>query len=139
MALDFSSLTDRATCDAATAEIEFELNTFNAREVVGDVADQRATRTKTSTAAQLAKVNSKIASADILLATAGIDAELLETTTDERAALLVQQTRLIKRNRLATGLARFLADVDAAQVEAQVATLTAIKDGIAAHRATLPA
>ena len=137
MALAFSSLTDRAACDAATAELEFELKTFTARDVVGEVADERASRTQSSTASQLAKVNAQIASKDILLATPGLDAELLETTTDERAALLVRRTALTRRNRLASGLARFLADVDAEQVNSQIATLTAAKDGVATHRATL--
>lgn len=74
-----------------------------------------------------------------MLATAGIDDETREATTDERAALLVQRTRLTKRNRLATGLTRFLSDVDAEQVANQVTTLTAAKDGVAAHKSTLTA
>ncbi|GAB3869976.1 hypothetical protein GCM10028824_17920 [Hymenobacter segetis] len=137
MALDYSSLTDRALCDAATAEVEFELKTFTTRDAVGELADDRATRAKSDTTSQLAKVNAKIASADAVLAAPGIDAELLETTTDERAALVVQQTRLTKRNRLSSGLTRFLADVDAEQVSTQIATLNTVKAGIATHRATL--
>lgn len=139
MALDYSSLTDRAMCDAATAEIDFELLTFTTREVVGTLADTRTERSKNSTSAQLAAVNSKIAAADILLATAGIDPDLLEKTTDDRAALLVRRTTLTKRGRNAAGLDHFLSDVDAEQVDTQVATLTTIKSGIVAHRATLPA
>ncbi|AMR27014.1 hypothetical protein A0257_07760 [Hymenobacter psoromatis] len=73
-----------------------------------------------------------------MLAAPGIDAGLTETT-DELAALQVQRTRLAKRGRLSTGVTRFLAVVDSEQVAQQVATLTTVKAGIAAHRATLPA
>ncbi|GAB3590689.1 hypothetical protein [Hymenobacter daeguensis] len=139
MALDYSSLTDRAMCDAATAEIEFELKTYTTRQAQGELTDTRSERTATTTTAQLAKVNAQIATQDILLATAGLDADTLEAATDERAALLVRRTALTKRNRLASGLDRFLADVDGEQMEAQVATLNTAKAGIAAHRATLPA
>lgn len=139
MALDYSSLTDRAICDAAIAELEFELKTYTARDLVSEVTDARANRTQSSTAAQLAKVNSQIAQKDLLLATPGLDPDTFETTTDERAALLVRRTALTKRNRLASGLDRFLANVDAEQVNSQIATLTTAKDGVAARRATLPA
>ncbi|GAA4028976.1 hypothetical protein GCM10022409_11360 [Hymenobacter glaciei] len=137
--MDYSSLTDRAMCDAATAEIEFELKTYTTRVAQGELTDTRSERTATSTTAQLAKVNAQIGTQDILLATPGLDAETLQAATDERAALLVRRTALTKRNRLASGLDRFLADVDAEQVTAQVATLTAVKEGIATRRAALPA
>ena len=137
--MDYSSLTDRALCDAATAEIEFALKTFTTREAVGELADTRSERSKNSTAAQLAKVNARIGTQDVLLATSGLDADSLQEATDERADLLVQRTKLTKRNRLVTGLALFMADVDAEQVDAQVTTLNTIKAGIATHRATLTA
>ena len=92
-----------------------------------------------STATRLAAVNAKITAADILLATAGIDPGLIEKTTDERAALLVQRTTLTKRARNADGLNSFLGEVEDEQVDTQVAALTAIKNGIVTHRATLSA
>lgn len=137
--MDYSSLTDWALCDAATAEIEFALKTFITREAVGELADTRSERSKTSTAAQLAKVNARIGTQDILLASSGIDAETQQEATDERADLLVQRTKLIKRNRLVSGLALFMADVAAEQVDAQVATLNTVKAGIVTHRTTLTA
>lgn len=139
MPVDYVLLTDRALCDAATAEIEFELKTYATREAVGELADTRTERSRNSTTAQLAVVNSKITAADVLLATAGIDPALLEKTTDDRAALLVRRTTLTKRGRSADGLNHFLSEVDAEQVDSQVATLTTVKAGIATHRATLPA
>ncbi|SHK39998.1 hypothetical protein [Hymenobacter psychrotolerans] len=139
MNLKYDTLTTRAECDAALAEVEFELKTYLTRDATGELADERADRTQASTSSQLARVEARIASSEAVLATAGIDDETRETTTDELAALRVQRTRLAKRQRQATGLARFLAAVDAEQVAQQVATLSSVKDGIAAHRATLAA
>ena len=137
MPIDYALLTDRAMCDKATAEVDFKLLTYTTHDAVGVLADTRADRSQSSTSAQLTVVNSKIAAADILLATAGIDPGLLEKTTDDRAALLVRRTTLSKRGRNADGLDHFLSEVDAEQVDAQVAALTTIKAGIVAHRATL--
>ena len=137
MAADYSLLTNWAMCDQATAEIEFELKTFTTREAQGELADTRSTRTATTTTAELAKVNSLIGSKDVLLATTGLDADTIQQATDERAALLVRRTSLTKRGRLASGLDRFLTDVDAEQVANQVATLTTVKAGVATRRATL--
>lgn len=38
-----------------------------------------------------------------------------------------------------TGAAAYLADVDADQINARIATLTAVQTAVTAHRATLPA
>jgi len=139
MPVDYSILTDRAQCDAATIEVDFELRVFTARDLNLDLADERADRSKSSTTAQLAKVNSQIASADAVLATAGIDEETREASTDERAALLVLRTRLQKRARQALGTNRFLDNVDTEQIAIQVALLTTVKAGIAQRRTELPA
>lgn len=116
-------LTTWSECDFAEAELVFELKIFATLDANIDLADERADRSHTSTGAQLAKGNAKIASAD---------ADTFETSTDERAALT-------KRNRLSTGVTRFLAATDAEQVVGQLATLTAVRTGIASHRATLNA
>ncbi|MDQ2770819.1 MAG: hypothetical protein M3Y54_09995 [Bacteroidota bacterium] len=137
MLIDYDLLTDHAMCDKATEEVDFKLLTYSTHDAVGVLTDTRANRSQSSTAAQLSVVNSKIAAADILLATAGIEPGLLEKTTDERAALLVRRTTLSKRGRNADGLDHFLSEVDAEQVDTQVAALTTIKAGIATHRATL--
>ena len=137
MTVDYALLTDRAMCDAATAEIDFELKTFTTREAQGGLTDTRSTRTATTTTAELAKTNSLIASKDVLLATPGLDAVTLQDAADERAALLVHRTALTKRGRLTSGLDRFLTEVNGAQIDTQVTTLTTIKAGIATHRATL--
>lgn len=137
--LDYTILTDRAQCDQATEEIDFELKAFSARDLNADVADDRADRSKTTTTIQLAKVNGEIASLDYRLAQPGLDATVLTDLGDEREAFVVQRKKLMKRNAQVTGVERFLAAVDVEQIAQQVATLTQVKAGIAAHRATLPA
>ena len=139
MALDYATLTTRAECAQAIAEIDFELKAFAARDLNADVADDRADRSKTTTAAQLSKVNGEIAALDYRLAQPGLDADVAADLSDEREAYVVQRKRLEKRNRQVTGVDRFLADVDVEQIAQQVATLTGVKAGIAAHRATLTA
>ncbi|WP_210519871.1 hypothetical protein [Hymenobacter terricola] len=139
MAVNYASLTDWATCDTATAEIDFKLQVYTTHEVVDQLADKRSQRSKTSTSSELAAVNSKITAADILLATAGIEPGLVEKTTDERAALLVRRTTLTKRGRSTTGLDEFMGEVEGEQADTQVTALTTIKNGIVAHRATLTA
>ncbi|WP_400193185.1 hypothetical protein [Hymenobacter sp. B81] len=134
----YSALTDHGLCDKATAEIDFVLLTHSARDVNSDLADQRTERSQTSTARQLAEVDGKIARVDKLLEMPDLDPQILEDYTDERAALLVQRKKLVKRARQAAGLNEFMADVEDEQTAANVALLTAIKAGIAAHRATLP-
>jgi hypothetical protein len=139
MSVNYASLTTFALCDAATAEIDFKLQVYTTHDAVDQLADKRSERSKTSTSSELAAVNSKITAADILLATAGIDPVLVEKTTDERAGLLVRRTTLTKRGRSTIGFDQFLGEVEDEQTDAQVATLTTIKAGIATHRATLTA
>ncbi|WP_046245332.1 hypothetical protein [Hymenobacter terrenus] len=137
--MDYSSPTTWAECDEAKEELDFELKTFTVRDASLDLAFERADRSKASTSSELAKVDSKIASNTALLGVASIDAQTREEATDELAALQVRRTTLTKRKRLTTGVVRFLGEVDAEQIASQVATLTAIRDGIAPHRATLSA
>ncbi|GAA4365253.1 hypothetical protein GCM10023185_35410 [Hymenobacter saemangeumensis] len=135
--IDYALLTTRAECDTATTELDFELLTYTTRDANLDLADMRADRSLSSTAGQLALLDGRISAAQNLLAAPGIDAALLEKTTDDLALMRAQRTKLAKRNRLSTGTTRFLASVDAQQISDQVATLTAAKAGVAAHRATL--
>ena len=136
--INYSLLTSRAECDAATTELDFELKTFSARDLNLDVADDRGERAQASGTAQLAALDGKISAAQSLLAAPGIAPDLHDATTDDLALLQAQRTKLAKRTRQQAGVARFLAAVDAQQVADQVATLTAAKAGVATRRAALP-
>lgn len=139
MAIDYSFLTDRAMCDAATAEIDFKLLVYTTHDAVDNLATQRSERSSSSTASKLAAVNAKITAADILLSTAGIEPSIIKENTNKRAALLVQRTTLTERGHSTEGLKRFMDDVEDEQADTQVVALNTIKAGIAAHRDALAA
>ncbi|MCB2376537.1 hypothetical protein LGH70_03025 [Hymenobacter sp. BT635] len=83
MPLVYSSLTDRALCDAATDEIDFELLTYSARDVNSDLDDKRAERLQNSATAQLATVEARLASAEAILALPSITADEREKHENE--------------------------------------------------------
>ncbi|TGE27453.1 hypothetical protein [Hymenobacter metallicola] len=139
MPLVYSSLTDRALCDAATAEIDFELLTYSARDVNSDLDDKRAERLQSSATAQLATVEARLASAEAILALPSLTADEREKKENELSSLKIQRKKLQKRLLQVSGLAEFLTDVDIAQNDQQVALLNDIKAGIAQHRTTLSA
>ncbi|PJJ58946.1 hypothetical protein [Hymenobacter chitinivorans] len=126
-------------CDEATAEIDFQIKTYTTQEAQSELTDTCAKWTATRKAAKLVKMNARIASQDILLATPGLDAATLQEATNERAALLVQRTGLSKTKSLASGVTRFFIGVDTELMAQQVAKLTTVKQGIAVHRDTLSA
>ena len=69
---DYSLLTTWAECDAATADVTFELKTFSYRDSGLDLAGERASRSQASGAAALAKKDSEILVAQGLAALAGL-------------------------------------------------------------------
>ncbi|MFD2787302.1 hypothetical protein [Hymenobacter rubripertinctus] len=136
---DYALLTTRAECDAATADVTFELKTFSYRDTGLDIADERASRSQISGAAALAKKDGEILIAQGQAALAGLSAEQQQDANDALELLQAQRKKIMKGNRTSAGTDRFLSTVDAAQVQSQVDVLTAVLSGIAAHRATLPA
>ena len=136
---DYSFLTTWAECDAAKADVEFELKTFSYRDTGLDLAGERASRSQTSGAAALAKKDSDILAAQNQAAVAGLTPQQKQDADDEVELLQAQRKKIVKANRVSAGTDRFLATVDAAQVQGQVDVLTAALAGIAARRATLPA
>ncbi|MBT9392347.1 hypothetical protein KLP40_04155 [Hymenobacter sp. NST-14] len=136
---DYALLTTRAECDAATADVTFELKTFSHRDAGLDIADERASRSQASGAAALAKKDAEILVAQGQAAVPGLTPEQQQDANDALELLQAQRKKIMKSNRTSAGTARFLSTVDAAQVQGQVEVLTAVLAGIAAHRATLPA
>lgn len=136
---DYQLLTTWAQCDAATADVTFELKTFSVRDANLALSDDRAGRSQSAGAAALAKKDADILSAQNMLARPGITQQ--QDEADALELLVAQRKQLVKRNRTTVGTAPFLADVDAVQVQGQgqVDVLTAVLTGIAAHRATLTA
>ena len=134
---DYSFLTTRAECDAATADVEFELKTFSYRDTGLEITDERASRSQAAGAAALAKKDGEILTAQGEAALAGLTALQQQDAADKVELLQAQRKQIMKANRTSAGTARFLGTVDAAQVQGQVDVLTTVLAGITAHRPTL--
>jgi hypothetical protein len=136
---DYSFLTNWAECDAAKTDVEFELKTFSYRDTGLDLAGERASRSQTAGAAALAKKDGEILVAQGQAAVAGLTAQQQEDADDAVELLQAQRKKIVKSNRVSAGTARFLATVDAAQVQGQVDVLADALKGIDDRRAKLPA
>ncbi|UOQ52294.1 hypothetical protein [Hymenobacter cellulosivorans] len=136
---DYSLLTTWAQCDAATADVTFELKTFTHADSGLDLADDRAARSQASAAAALAKKDKEIAAAERDAAAPGLTPEEQEDADDALDLLRLQRKKIVKNNRANVGTERFLGSVDAGQVQTQVDYLNTVLAGIAAHRDTLSA
>ena len=139
MTPDYSLLTTWAECDAATADVTFELKTFNYRDTGLDIAGERATRSQASGAAALAKKDGEIVTAQAQAALPGLTPQQQQDADDEVELLQAQRKKIMKGNRTSAGTARFLGTVDGAQVQGQVDVLTAALAGITTRRAQLSA
>ncbi len=136
---NYALLTTWAECDAATADVAFELKTYSHRDTGLDIADERATRSKASGEAALAKKDREILIAQGEAAVAGLTPQQKQDADDAVELLEAERKKIMKANRVSAGTARFLGSVDGGQVQAQVDFLTAVLAGIAAHRLTLSA
>ncbi len=137
MALDFSKLPTFAACDKALKALRIERKSFQYRDLGIELADDRGEVQETDTTRLLNRVNSKISSANILIATPGLDPEEVTEAQDELAALLVRRTALLKRGSGEEDGSGFLTDVDGEQADQQVSYLTTVIDRVIVHRATL--
>ena len=134
---DYSFLTNWAQCDAAKADVEFELKTFSYRDTGLEITDERASRSQASGVAALAKKDGEILTAQGQAALPGLTAQQKQDADDAVELLQAQRKRIVKDNRVSAGTARFLGTVDAAQVQGQVDVLTAALAGITTRRAVL--
>ena len=134
---DYSFLTNWAECDAAAADVAFELKTYTHRDVGLEITDERASRSQADGVAALAKKDHDILIAQGEAAVAGLTPQQKQDADDNVELLQAQRKKIMKANRVSVGTDRFLGTVDAAQVDAQVETLTKVLEGIAARRANL--
>ncbi|GAB3832716.1 hypothetical protein [Hymenobacter jeollabukensis] len=139
MTPDYALLTTWADCDAALKDVNYELKTFSYRDNGLDLADDRATRSQEAGAAALARKDAEILRAQGEAGLAGLSAQEQLDADDKVELLQAQRKKIVRDNRASTGNARFQASLDAVQVQGQVDILTAARDGIIAHRATLTA
>jgi len=132
-------LATRADCDTALASLTKEKAAYDRRDYNQTYADTAATDRAGTIATQLAKAIADVAHYTTEVARAGItDAEL---RTAKRALIAARGRRdnLELSGETTSGPLAYLADVDADQVDAQLATLEAAMQAVGARKAALPA
>lgn len=139
MALDLTLLTTKAECDDALADLQAELEGYQHRTANLDYASQQAGRTLDDVTARLAGVQAEIDSYTAMLNVPGLSAALRKQTESKLRRATDRKDNLAERSSARTGTAAFLAAVDAEQVAAQVATLTAAQQAVTTRKAALPA
>ena len=139
MPLDLSLLTTRAECDEVLDDLAAELDGYQQRTSSLEYADRRTTRSQAETTAQLAGINAEIAAHTAILASPDITASLRKQSETKLRRANDRRDNLTDTGSARSGSARFLAEVDAEQVTAQVAVLTNAQSQVTTHKATLPA
>ena len=139
MAFDLTLLTTKAECDEALTDLQTELEAYQHRTVNLDYTDRQAGRTLDDVTARLAGVQAEIDSYTAMLNTPNVPAALKKQTESKLRRATDRKDNLAERGQARTGAAAFLANVDAEQVAAQVATLTSAQTAVADHKGTLPA
>lgn len=139
MPFDLTVLTNRAECDEALDDLAAELDNYQTRNVVLDHADRQSGRVKQSVDGQLIGVNAKIDSYTATLGQANLPAKMRKQTESLLLTANYQKAKLTERAGGSTGSGALLAEVDAAQVDAQVGVLTDAIAQVTARKAALPA
>ncbi|UYZ63951.1 hypothetical protein [Hymenobacter weizhouensis] len=137
MALELSTLTTRAECDEALVDLQAELDGYEQRTSNLEFSDRQAQRTQADVAGQLAGVEAEIAAHTAILAQTNLTPALRRQSEGKLRRANDRRDNLNDRGSARSGAARFLADVDAEQVAAQVTVLTNAISQVTAHRATL--
>ncbi|WP_046243370.1 hypothetical protein [Hymenobacter terrenus] len=136
---DVNLLKTRSQCVAAKSALLAEVDGYQNRDQNLDYQDRVADRSETSVAARLATATSQLAYATQELARPDLsDADRKRYKAQEMTTRHLKE-RLENRAEEEGGTNAFLADVDADQVDAQVAVLTTAIAAVQAHHDGLPA
>ncbi len=139
MPASLTTLTTRAQCDEALASLAAEVRTYQHRNTNLAFADETATLNQADTATQLAGATASVTFFTDSLARPNLPTAEKKRLESQLLTARYRFDRLTAQSGTQTGSAAYLADVDADQVAAQVAVLTAAQAAVTAHRATLPA
>ena len=139
MAFDVTLLKTRAQCLAAKASLEAELDSYSNRDTNLDFHDRQAVRSETSVASRLATATSQLAYATQELARPDLSDADLKRYKAQQMTARHQKERLESQAEEEGGTSAFLADVDADQVDGQVAILTSAIAAAQTRHDALPA
>ena len=139
MSLDLSELTNRPQCDEVLSSLEAELAGYQIRDNNQGHAETRSAHTDATKAKRLADVQSDIDLYEYNLAKPGLSDDRREEYASKLRRAIDKRDNLNDRSGGQKPTQRVLAAVDAQQVDAQVAVLTAAIQQVRAHRDTLSA
>jgi len=139
MPADVSLLTTRAECDLALASLTKEKAAYARRDYNQTYSDTAATDRATTIAAQLAQATDAVAHYTAEVARPGLDENALRTAKRALIAARGRRDNLELSGETTSGPLAYLADVDADQVDAQLATLEAAIQAVGTRKAALPA
>jgi hypothetical protein len=139
MPADVSLLATRTDCDLALASLTKEKAAYARRDYNQTYSDAAATDRATTIAAQLAKATDDVAHYTAEAARPGLDENALRTAKRALIAARSRRDNLELSGETTSGPTAYLADVDADQVDAQLATLEAAIQAVGTRKAALPA
>ncbi|GAA4041660.1 hypothetical protein GCM10022409_29590 [Hymenobacter glaciei] len=139
MAASLATLTTRAECDEALKGLAAELATYQHHDYNTTYADGLAETRATTTAARLAKATDDVAHYTAEAARTGLTPVELRRAQGALITATAQRDRLALATTALTGAPAYLSDVDADQIDSQIAVLTAAQTAVTAHRPTLTA
>ena len=139
MAANVNLLQTQAQCDEALDSLNREKRMYERRDYNQAYTDTEAADRATTTAAQLSKAEDDVTRYTTDVARTGLSASEMRTAQRALINATARRDRLRLTSEAVTGAAAYLADVDADQVDAQLATLQTAIAEVTAHRATVPA
>lgn len=139
MAYDVNTLTTRAQCLEAKASLEAELDGYQNRDQNLAYQDRREGRAGASYASRLATATDRVSYLTDQLNRPDLAAADRRSYQDQLLTANYQRARLENRAADSGGAAAFLAEVDADQIDAQVALLTGALTAVQARHDALPA
>lgn len=139
MAADTNLLTTKAECDSTLASLTKEKGAYEHRDYNQSYADTQATDRATTLTAQLAKATDDVAHYTTEAARTGLTPAEQRAAQRALIAATARQSNLQLSTAAVSGPSAYLADVDADQVAAQVATLDAAIRAVTTRKAALPA
>ena len=138
MPADVTLLTTKAECDTALASLIKEKGTYEHRDYNQSYADTQATDRATTLAAQLAKAADDVTHYTAEAARTGLTESEKRAAQRALIAATARKANLALSTSAVTGPTAYLADVDADQVDAQIATLDAAIQAVTVRKAALP-
>ncbi len=138
MAADVNLLATKAECDEALKSLAKEKGTYEHRDYNQSYADTQSTERATTLTAQLAKATDDVAHYTTEAARTGLTATEQRSAQRALIAATARRANLTLSTAAVSGPTAYLSNVDADQIDAQLATLDTAIQAVTARKAALP-